>query len=85
MQVVNHNIESELTSRIVDVGKRFFDLPFEERAKYMSSNIRSPVRYGTSVNQVNDDVFFWRDFLKLTCHPLESVVQHWPSSPVDFR
>jgi len=70
---------------MVDVGKRFFDLPFEERKKYMSSDIRSPVRCGTSVNQVNDEVFYWRDFLKLTCQPLESVVQHWPSSPSDLR
>lgn len=83
--MINHGIDIELIKTMVDVGKRFFELPFEETRKYMSSDIRAPVRYGTSLNQGKDGVFFWRDFLKLTCHPLESVLQHWPSSPMDLR
>ncbi|KAJ6807932.1 protein DMR6-LIKE OXYGENASE 2 [Iris pallida] len=84
-QVVNHGIDGELVSRMASVGKRFFELPFEERVKYMTSDVRAPVRCGTSVNQVVDSVFYWRDFLKLTCRPLESVLPHWPSSPMDLR
>ncbi|KAJ6792252.1 protein DMR6-LIKE OXYGENASE 2 [Iris pallida] len=84
-QVVNHGIDSELVSRMASVGKRFFELPFEERVKYMTNDVRTPVRCGTSVNQVIDSVFYWRDFLKLTCHPLDSVLPYWPSSPLDLR
>ncbi|XP_020274664.1 protein DMR6-LIKE OXYGENASE 2 [Asparagus officinalis] len=84
-QVVNHGIDRELISRMVDVGKRFFELPLEETEKYMSSDIRAPVRYGTSLNQLKDGVLFWRDFLKLICHPLENVLQQWPTSPMDLR
>ncbi|XP_008778930.2 protein DMR6-LIKE OXYGENASE 2-like [Phoenix dactylifera] len=84
-QVVNHNIPCNATRRMIDVGRRFFELPFEERVKYMSTDIRSPVRYGTSFNQNTDDVFCWRDFLKLNCHPLDSVLPYWPSSPSDLR
>ncbi|KAG1359604.1 protein DMR6-LIKE OXYGENASE 2 [Cocos nucifera] len=43
-QVVNHNIPCNATGRMIDVGRRFFELPFEERVKYMSTDIRSPVR-----------------------------------------
>ncbi|EXB39440.1 Thebaine 6-O-demethylase [Morus notabilis] len=84
-QLINHGIEGDVIKRMGDVSKRFFDLPFEERSKYMSKDMYSPVRYGTSFNQNNDKVFCWRDFLKLNCHPLSEVLPHWPSSPVDLR
>ncbi|KAL2481326.1 2-oxoglutarate (2OG) and Fe(II)-dependent oxygenase superfamily protein [Abeliophyllum distichum] len=84
-QLVNHGIPHEIISNMVDVSKRFFELPFSEREKYMSADIGSPVRYGTSYNQTNDGVFCWRDFLKLVCHPLPDLLPHWPSSPLDFR
>ncbi|KAK1260962.1 Feruloyl CoA ortho-hydroxylase 2 [Acorus gramineus] len=84
-QVINHGISMEVLKGMIDVGRRFFELPFEERARYMSSDIRAPVRYGTSFNQNVDRVFCWRDFLKLNCQPLESFLQHWPSSPLDLR
>ncbi|XP_073012258.1 probable 2-oxoglutarate-dependent dioxygenase SLC1 [Typha latifolia] len=84
-QVVNHGIPYELIKEMVNVGKRFFELPFEERSRYMSSDIRAPVRYGTSFNQVNDGVLSWRDFLKINCQPLPSLLPQWPSSPKEFR
>ncbi|CAI0469309.1 unnamed protein product [Linum tenue] len=84
-QVVNHNIGDGVISDMIDVGTRFFGLPFEERSKYMSANMKAPVRYGTSFNQNKDNVFCWRDFLKLMCQPLPDVLPHWPSSPQDFR
>lgn len=85
MQLVNHGIEADVIHRMADVSKRFFELPFNERSKYMSKDMFSPVRYGTSFNQNNDKVFCWRDFLKLSCHPLSELFPHWPSSPVDLR
>ncbi|RZR86859.1 hypothetical protein BHM03_00014144 [Ensete ventricosum] len=51
----------------------------------MTTDVRSSVRYGTSFNQTKDRVFCWRDFLKLTCHPHDGVLPHWPSSPADLR
>lgn len=78
-------MSSEALRRIMDVGRRFFGLPLEERSKYMTSDIRGPVRYGTSYNQIQDSVFCWRDFLKLSCHPLEEVLPFWPSAPMDLR
>lgn len=85
MQVVNHGIPSDVIKSMIEVSTRFFELPFEERAKYMSSDMYSPVRYGTSFNQNKDKVFCWRDFLKLMCHPASDVLPHWPSSPLDLR
>ncbi|KAL7252833.1 hypothetical protein ACSBR1_007398 [Camellia fascicularis] len=84
-QLINHGMGSEVIQKMIDASRRFFELPFEERAKYMSSDMRSPVRYGTSFNQKKDGVFCWRDFLKLSCHPLSDVLPFWPSSPSDLR
>ncbi|GKV37629.1 hypothetical protein SLEP1_g45633 [Rubroshorea leprosula] len=84
-QVVNHGIPNDVISKMMDVSTRFFGMPYEERAKYMSDDMATTVRYGTSFNQNKDNVFCWRDFLKLICHPLEEVLPHWPSTPSDFR
>ncbi|MCL7045916.1 hypothetical protein MKW94_011252 [Papaver nudicaule] len=59
--------------------------PMEERSKFMSTDVRAPVRYGTSFNQSKDSVFCWRDFLKLNCHSMDESLPHWPTSPSDFR
>lgn len=85
MQLVNHGIPNEVISNMMDVARRFFELPLAEREKYMSADMNKPVRYGTSFNQTTDSVFCWRDFLKLVCQPLADVLPHWPSSPADLR
>uniref|UniRef100_A0A0E0LXZ4 Fe2OG dioxygenase domain-containing protein n=1 Tax=Oryza punctata TaxID=4537 RepID=A0A0E0LXZ4_ORYPU len=84
-QVVNHGVGGEVVGGMLDVARRFFELPQQERERYMSPDVRAPVRYGTSFNQVKDAVLCWRDFLKLACMPLAAVVQSWPTSPADLR
>ena len=85
MQLTNHGIPREVILNMIEGSKRFFELPFEERSKYMSADMYAPVRYGTSFNQKKDRAFCWRDFLKLNCQPLSAVLPFWPSSPVEFR
>ncbi|CAN6461408.1 unnamed protein product [Victoria cruziana] len=70
---------------MIDVSQRFFEMPFNERSRYMTSDITAPVRYGTSFNQRNDGVYCWRDFLKLGCHPLPQYLPFWPCFPLDLR
>ncbi|KAJ1289048.1 hypothetical protein BS78_02G135500 [Paspalum vaginatum] len=84
-QVLGHGLDGGGRG-MLDVARRFFDLPFHERARYMSPDIRAPVRYGTSFNQLNDGVLCWRDFLKLVCdNDLDAVVPTWPDQPIDLR
>ncbi|KAE8766517.1 Naringenin,2-oxoglutarate 3-dioxygenase [Hordeum vulgare] len=85
-QAVNHGAGGKARA-MLDVAARFFALPFEERARHMSPDIRAPVRYGTSFNQLNDGVLCWRDFLKLLCNPakLHHVLPSWPHNPSDLR
>ncbi|EEF22092.1 Flavonol synthase/flavanone 3-hydroxylase, putative, partial [Ricinus communis] len=84
-QLINDGIPSEAIADMVEAGRKFFELPFEERSKYMSKDLRSPARYGTSFNQNKDRVFCWRDFLKLNCNHLSESLPFWPSSPSQLR
>ncbi|KAK9124055.1 hypothetical protein Sjap_013657 [Stephania japonica] len=84
-QVINHGIPHDDLKNMIDVAKQFFELPFEEREKYMSLDLHAPVRYGTSFSQNSDKTFCWRDLLKLNCHPLSKMLPFWPSSPVKLR
>ncbi|CAO2146115.1 unnamed protein product [Urochloa humidicola] len=85
-QVVNHGVDLEVIAGLMDVARRFFELPLPRRARYMSADVRAPVRYGTSFNQAKDAVLFWRDFLKLaSCQPLHATVASWPDEPDDLR
>ncbi|KAI3880075.1 hypothetical protein MKX03_003896 [Papaver bracteatum] len=84
-QVINHRIPQDILRDMMSVSQQFFDLPFEEKSKYMSADMREPVRYGTSFNQNKDGVFCWRDFLKLMCKPSSDALPQWPSSPLKFR
>ncbi|KAJ0044364.1 hypothetical protein Pint_05912 [Pistacia integerrima] len=49
-QLVNHGIPNQVISDMFHVAKRFFELPFEERSKYMSTDMRSP--HGDQSGQV---------------------------------
>ncbi|KAL2923699.1 Protein DMR6-LIKE OXYGENASE 1 [Bienertia sinuspersici] len=85
-QVVNHGIPTDAISSVTDVCKSFFELPFEERQKHMSTDMKAPVRYGTSFIQNKDAIYCWRDFLKLVCHPKpDDVHSDWPSLPQNLR
>ncbi|KAI3884642.1 hypothetical protein MKX03_037055 [Papaver bracteatum] len=83
-QVTNHGISNDTIENTMDVSRRFFQQPMEERSKYMSTDLQALVRYGTSFNQSKDSIFCWRDFLKLNCHAMEESLPHWPTSPSDF-
>lgn len=83
--MVNHGVDGDVTGGMLDVARRFFELPLAERARYMSADVRAAVRYGTSFNQAKDAVLCWRDFLKLVCRPAAEVVPLWPQQPADLR
>ncbi|XP_057872895.2 probable 2-oxoglutarate-dependent dioxygenase SLC1 isoform X2 [Cryptomeria japonica] len=84
-QVVNHGIPEMVVEEMLKVSSEYFEVPLEERQKFMSTDVRKPIRYGTSWNQLNDTCFCWRDFLKHYCHPLDEMVHMWPSNPPQYR
>ncbi|TMW94964.1 hypothetical protein EJD97_009571 [Solanum chilense] len=84
-QVVNHGIPLSVMKDALDNANEFFDLPYEEKMHLLSSNVHDPVRYSTSLNDVKDKVYFWRDFLKHYANPISNWIDLWPSNPTCYK
>ncbi|KAJ4732172.1 2-oxoglutarate (2OG) and Fe(II)-dependent oxygenase superfamily protein [Rhynchospora pubera] len=84
-QVVNHGITEEMLRKVMGIGKEFFKLPPEEKAKLYSDDPAKKMRLSTSFNVRKETVHNWRDYLRLHCYPLEEFVPDWPSKPELFK
>lgn len=84
-QVVNHGIEQSVLDKALAAAYGFFNLPAEEKLKFMSSDVHKPVRYGTSIKDGVERIQFWRMFLKTYAHPLKDWLQFWPHNPPNYR
>ncbi|KAK9293036.1 hypothetical protein L1049_021020 [Liquidambar formosana] len=83
-QITNHGISQPVLDGALSSAFDFFDLPAEEKLKYMSNNVHTPVRYGTSLKDGVDEIQFWRVFLKHYAHPLKDWVGLWPQNPPNY-
>jgi isopenicillin N synthase-like dioxygenase len=78
--LVNHGVEERMMKAMIDACRGFFDLTEEEKREYEGKDVLDPIRCGTSVNTSVENVFFWRDFLKIAVHPKF----HSPNKPPGF-
>ncbi|KAI3444804.1 hypothetical protein Pfo_001469 [Paulownia fortunei] len=60
-------------------------MPNETKMRIASTDVREPVRYGTSLNHINDKVQYWRDFIKHYSHPISTWINLWPSDPPSYK
>ncbi|KAH9610145.1 hypothetical protein KSS87_003457 [Heliosperma pusillum] len=84
-QVVNHGIEQSILDKALAAADDFFELPANEKMKFMSSDVHKPVRYATSLRDGIDTIQYWRVFLKHYANPLEHLIQSWPEKPPTYR
>ncbi|KAK4489367.1 hypothetical protein RD792_005186 [Penstemon davidsonii] len=83
--VINHGISQPILDGAISAASGFLNLPNEDKAKFMSNDVHNPVRYGTSVKDGEDNVQYWRVFLKHYAHPLKEWIGLWPNTPFDYR
>ncbi|XP_051146644.1 2-oxoglutarate-dependent dioxygenase 19-like [Andrographis paniculata] len=79
--VINHGVPEPLIKAMIDAADEFFNLPEEEKPEFEPENVLTPIRYGTSFNTAKEDVFCWRDFVKIFVHP----EFHCPEKPESLR
>ncbi|GLJ48855.1 hypothetical protein SUGI_1030320 [Cryptomeria japonica] len=84
-QVINHGIAPSSMNEMMEAARQFFELPEEQKTKYFTLDTMSSFCYASSFNMQKDKVLSWRDFIRYSCHPLDDVISHWPSSPPTFR
>lgn len=79
-QIINHGIPLEVLENVKEAGHRFFELPNEERRKYLKENSPTPsVQLRTSFSPSAEKVLEWKDFLMHKYVPAEEGPEFWPS------
>ncbi|KAJ7555801.1 hypothetical protein O6H91_05G055700 [Diphasiastrum complanatum] len=85
-QVVNHGIPSSLLQLVKDVGRDFFELPFEEKQK-CAMKPGEILGYGRHYQQAENAVLDWVDCLLHYVSPtsLRDEENTWPAKPPNYR
>lgn len=84
-QIVNHGIPHSLIDEIKGVAKEFFNLPLQEKQKYVPQE-GDVQGYGKTFVIAEDQTLDWGDLFALALMP-ESLknLTLWPSVPTNFR
>jgi flavonol synthase len=86
-QVVNHGIPSDLIAKLQDVGKKFFELPQEEKEVYAKPHDSKSIEgYGSKLQNNPQVKKSWVDHLFHIIWPPSSInYQFWPNNPPSYR
>ncbi|KAL3530146.1 hypothetical protein ACH5RR_009468 [Cinchona calisaya] len=82
-QIINHGIPLEVLENVMEAAHKFFELPSEEKRKYLKENSPTPnVQLKTSFS-LAEKVLEWKDFLMHFYFPDDDSVNLWPSVSKD--
>ncbi|CAI9106052.1 OLC1v1005109C1 [Oldenlandia corymbosa var. corymbosa] len=82
-QIINHGIPIEVLENVMEAAHKFFELPSEEKKKYLKENSPTQtVQLKTSFS-LAEKVLEWKDFLMHFYFPNDESVQLWPSVSKD--
>ncbi|KAG8370777.1 hypothetical protein BUALT_Bualt13G0018800 [Buddleja alternifolia] len=84
-ELTGHGVPEDLMHDVLKVANEFFQLPSEDKVNFYSDNTWKKCRLHSSIDYDQEKVHFWRDNLRLPCHPLEDLVEEWPNNPARFR
>ncbi|CAN0880544.1 Flavanone 3-dioxygenase 2 [Linum grandiflorum] len=89
-QLINHGIPDELMKEVMEVAVEFFELPREEKSRFCEGGgedevSRMSCKLATSLDYEKEQVHFWRDVLRLLCHPIQTHLHSWPHNPPRYR
>lgn len=86
-QIVNHEIPTQLVSKLQAVGREFFELPQEEKEQYAKpAGSESLEGYGTKLQKEVDGKKGWVDHLFHKMSPPSDVdYRFWPKNPPSYR
>ncbi|KAK4563910.1 hypothetical protein RGQ29_006121 [Quercus rubra] len=79
-KLINHGVPESLMVAMIEGIRGFFNLADEEKREFEGKNLLDPISCGTSVNTSMEQVFYWRDYLKVFVHP----EFHFPNKPAGF-
>ncbi|XP_030960483.1 feruloyl CoA ortho-hydroxylase F6H1-2-like [Quercus lobata] len=78
-QIVNHGVPLVVLENLKNAAHSFFQLPSEERKKYLKKNSPSEaVCLGTSFSPQAEKILEWKDFLRLYWVSEDQASAYWP-------
>ncbi|KAL2903927.1 2'-deoxymugineic-acid 2'-dioxygenase [Bienertia sinuspersici] len=85
-QVKNHGVPSKLLNEARTMIKEFFELPAEDKEKYISYSHKDIFAlYTSNYNYFAEEIHFWRDVITQRCLPVEECAPYWPDKPAKYR
>ncbi|KAJ7545948.1 hypothetical protein O6H91_08G017500 [Diphasiastrum complanatum] len=83
-QVINHGVPVRVVEQMMDVARRFHELPTEEKMVHYSAYPSEPHRFQTIFNLEKQTVLEWRDNLEQKCYPPPED-DNWLKNPIGYR
>lgn len=86
IHIVNHGIPEELIERLRAAGRRFFELPVEEKEKYANDQSTEQIQgYGSKLANNASGRLEWEDYFFHLVYPQEKAdTALWPKEPADY-
>uniref|UniRef100_A0A7C9AMP4 6-beta-hydroxyhyoscyamine epoxidase n=1 Tax=Opuntia streptacantha TaxID=393608 RepID=A0A7C9AMP4_OPUST len=86
LQVINHGVPTRLMDATRRTFKEFFELPTEEKTRFLSLDpSQTCALYTSNVDYEKEEIHNWRDSLRHSCNPLEECMHYWPEKPSRYR
>nr|BAC77696.1 salt-induced protein [Atriplex nummularia] len=83
--VKNHGIEGSFLEEVIEVSRKFFSLPFEEKMKYYTDDIFQGYDTDAVCQGLDQQKMNWNDRLFLTMYPKsKGNLKAWPQNPSNF-
>lgn len=86
MHIAGHGISAELLEKVRQVGKRFFDLPIEQKEQYANNQDSGNLQgYGSKFSNNLNGKIGWTDYLFHLGYPHEKAdFTIWPKEAADY-
>lgn len=88
MYIAGHGIAAELLEKVQEVGKKFFDLPIEQKEQYANDPAAGNLQgYGCHFANTSSSSskLEWMDYFFHLIHPVEKIdFTIWPKEPADY-
>lgn len=86
MHIANHGIPEDLLEKVREVGKKFFDLPMEQKEQYANDQASGKIQgYGSKLANNASGRLEWEDYFFHLMYPFDKIdLSTWPRDPKDY-
>jgi anthocyanidin synthase len=86
MHIANHGLPEDLLEKVRMVGKKFFDLPIEQKEQYANDQASGKIQgYGSKLANNACGQLEWEDYFFHLIYPVDKIdLSIWPKDPKDY-